>query len=64
MSLSKKDFIDLADRLRGRFLPDEIRDVLIDFCKSQNSQFDKNRWLGYLNGECGPNGGKPNEKAK
>ncbi|MCP4899768.1 MAG: hypothetical protein GY906_22610 [bacterium] len=31
---------------------------LADFCASQNSRFDRERWLAYINGECGPNGGK------
>ena len=34
------------------------RDMLADFCASQNSRFDRERWLGYIAGECGPNGGK------
>jgi hypothetical protein len=35
-----------------------MRDALADFCASQNSRFDRERWLGYIAGECGPNGGK------
>jgi hypothetical protein len=33
-----------------------VRD-LADFCQSQNAQFKRDRWLGYIRGECGPNGG-------
>ena len=32
--------------------------ALADFCQSQNSQFKRDRWLDYIAGECGPNGGK------
>lgn len=28
------------------------------FCKLQNSQFNRERWMGYILGENGPNGGK------
>ena len=32
--------------------------ALADFCESQNAEFKRDRWLAYINGECGPNGGK------
>jgi hypothetical protein len=65
MSMSKQDFIALADTIRehnrvtqgeGRFSEDHI-DTLADFCASQNYAFKRERWLMYLKGECGPNGG-------
>lgn len=31
---------------------------LADFCQSQNPRFNRERWLAYIDGECGPNGGK------
>jgi hypothetical protein len=31
--------------------------ALADFCQAQNSQFMRERWLSYVAGECGPNGG-------
>lgn len=34
-----------------------IAEALADFCQSQNSQFNRQRWLGYIAGENGPNGG-------
>ena len=34
------------------------RDALADFCARQNPRFDRKRWLAYIAGECGPNGGK------
>ena len=35
-----------------------IAEELADFCKSQNGQFDRERWLNYIAGTHGPNGGK------
>ena len=71
MSMSKKDFIALADAIK-RQQDDLARkgiieypaygeywiDVLADFCKSRNSRFLRDRWVGYIRGENGPNGGK------
>ena len=31
---------------------------LADFCSHQNPQFNRGRWLAYIAGECGPNGGQ------
>ena len=31
--------------------------VLADFCADQNPNFGKSRWLDYIDGRCGPNGG-------
>ncbi len=30
---------------------------LANFCQAQNPQFNRTRWLAYIKGECGPNGG-------
>ena len=66
MSMSKKDFIALADAIRwhnesmlGKDLPFTIYhlDTLAQFCQSQNSNFLRGRWLSYIADECGPNGG-------
>jgi len=73
MSMSKKDFIALADTLRGMepILPAgaseigkarwdkwrEMVDKLADFCREQNPQFKRDRWLGYIAGTNGKNGG-------
>jgi hypothetical protein len=35
-----------------------LTESLADFCQSQNPRFDRARWLSYIAGECGPNGGK------
>lgn len=64
MSMSKKDFIALADDIRmehkhGNWqFTDYQLEFLANFCKSQNPQFRRERWLGYIRGENGQNGGK------
>lgn len=69
--MTKKHFIALADAIRDHnriarnrndasmdiFTP-SILDTLCDFCRSQNYNFDRDRWLGYIAGTNGPNGGK------
>lgn len=64
--MSKKHFIALADHLKYYLNgnPDFtakqrglIIDIMATFCQSQNSQFKRSRWEGYIAGECGPNGG-------
>jgi len=65
MAMSKKDFIALADAIRNVNEYSDVQhhfngtqlDVLADFCKSQNSNFMRDRWLDYIAGKCGPNGG-------
>ncbi len=37
---------------------DTMVQVLADFCASQNPQFNRERWLSYIAGTCGKNGGK------
>jgi hypothetical protein len=65
--MSKKHFITLADYIRtwnngwqgdktGKFTAGQIA-TLADFCQSQNSNFNRERWLGYIAGTCGKNGG-------
>jgi hypothetical protein len=63
--MSKKHFIALADVVKGHnangerptFSQEGIR-VLADFCQSQNPRFNRQRWLEYIAGTCGKNGGK------
>lgn len=72
MSMSKKDFIALADAIREHntvakygatdygvavFNAEQL-DTLASFCKRQNSAFLRDRWLGYIAGTNGKNGGK------
>jgi len=47
----------IAANVHGCKFTEEQIGELADFCKSQNSQFDRERWLAYIAGECGPNGG-------
>ena len=63
MSMSKKDFIALADELRPLFGPDspddgfqkdEIVGALCRFMARSNSQFKESRWRDYLAGKVGP----------
>jgi hypothetical protein len=35
-----------------------LTEALADWCQSQNSNFNRERWLGYIAGENGPSGGK------
>ena len=65
MSMSKKDFIALADFLKARtitpnnggtFTPYQI-EQLAEFCAQQNSNFNRDRFLGYIAGTNGPSGG-------
>jgi hypothetical protein len=71
--MSKKHFIALADAIREHnaralrihgvnadrmmFSPEAI-DTLADFCRQQNYDFKRDRWLDYIAGKCGKNGGK------
>jgi hypothetical protein len=61
--MTKKNFIALADTIRCSngtdfFFTGEQIARLADFCHSQNTKFKRERWIGYINGENGPSGGK------
>jgi hypothetical protein len=76
--MSKKHFIALADAIRDynrnafphgtntasplQFTHTQILS-LATFCASQNFRFNKERWLDYIAGKCGPNGGSIKAKA-
>lgn len=72
--MSKKNFIALADMITEHnrvaanndqytpFTADQIS-ALADFCRSQNYNFKGERWINYIRGECGPNGGKVRKAA-
>ena len=63
--MTKKHFIALADHIR--FLNDGMGDdpvyldraisTLANWLGTQNERFNRERWLAYVRGECGPNGG-------
>jgi hypothetical protein len=71
--MSKKHFIALADAIRAynleactphggcvsplKFGHTQLL-AIADFCASQNPRFNRERWLAYIAGTCGPNGGK------
>ena len=67
MAMNKKDFIALADAIRNhnqsapiletrKFDADQL-ETIAEFCRSQNPRFMRGRWLEYIAGNCGPNGG-------
>ena len=66
--MTKKHFIALAEILRDfnadaasigqREFDSRQIHLLADFCSQQNPQFDRERWLGYIAGTNGKNGGK------
>ncbi len=71
--MTKKHFIALADAIRdyndsafpaGTNIVSPLQFShtqllrLADFCESQNPQFNRQRWLDYISGTCGKNGGK------
>ena len=61
--MTKKTFIAFADYLRdteGNCEPFTTKQIehLGNFCHSQNSQFKADRWVGYIAGTNGKNGGK------
>ena len=66
--MTKKDFIALADAVRAynATLPATAQNVpisvLADFCATQNPAFKRERWLDYVAGNCGKNGGKVAKK--
>ena len=63
--MTKQHFIALADWIRSwnhqhqphPFTIDQVVS-LANFCESQNSAFDRYKWLNYIAGTHGPNGGK------
>ena len=65
--MTKKHFIALADHIRranrlahfdeaGKMFDTLAVESLADFCQSQNPQFNRERWLGYIAGTNGKNG--------
>lgn len=61
--MTKKHFIGLADAIRqhNAYGEDKFTDAhlraLAEFCRSQNTRFMGGRWLDYIAGKCGKNGG-------
>lgn len=65
--MTKKHFIALADGLRNEkpnenWLNKMVQwhmdvNAIADVCAASNPRFNRERWLDYVNGLCGPNGG-------
>lgn len=80
MSMSKKDFIALAEVVQAteplklnqkdarasaaHRQWEEMRDHLANFCAASNPRFKRDRWLGYIAGTNGKNGGTAIAKAE
>ena len=61
--MNKKQLIALADWLRDtdsycELFTQHQLEHLADFCQTQNANFKRDRWLGYIAGENGKNGGR------
>ena len=62
--MTKKTFIALAKAIQEHNRMDTVPfndshlDTLADFLETQNPRFNRERWLGYIAGTNGPNGGK------
>jgi len=60
--MSKKHFIALAKYLMDTepycepFTKKQI-EHLANFCHAQNHRFKRDRWIEFIKGNCGPNGG-------
>ncbi len=66
--MTKQHFIALANHIRkdneyGFKWTAEKVESLADFLQTQNPNFKRDRWLAYINGECGKNGGKVKQAA-
>lgn len=67
MSMSKKDFIALADALKESqpLFPTDLQRkqweqdcwTIADVCQASNPHFKRDRWLNYIADKCGPSGG-------
>jgi hypothetical protein len=63
--MSKKDFILLANLIKAHnrafsdqpFTAQQL-DTLTEFCHAMNHNFNRERWLSFINGAVGPSGGK------
>ena len=61
--MTKQHFIALADAIKDHNLRNysplnhEQIEMLCRFCATQNPNFKRDRWLDYIAGKCGKNGG-------
>ena len=56
--MTKKHFIDLADALKPYKDDVNLLHAVAMVCMKANSNFNADRWYDYIQGKCGPNGGK------
>ena len=62
--MTKKHFIRFAEYIRdaSKYADAPFSDAqinhLADFCHEANPRFNRERWIGYIKGENGKNGGK------
>lgn len=60
-TMTKKHFISLARHIKTAscepFTQGQLL-LLAKFCQCHNPRFNEGRWLGYIQGENGPNGGR------
>lgn len=57
-AVGEVDTIESSYRLGAYQQWREMQESLADFCQSQNRNFNRQLWLDYIAGKCGPNGGK------
>lgn len=63
--MTKKHFIALATMIKDfneheqtePFTAEQLG-LIADFFRNYNPSFNRQRWLDYIDGKCGPNGGK------
>ncbi len=63
--ITKKQIIEIADTIKdiardadGLIELSLVVDKFADYLEAQNPNFNRERFNGYINGTCGPNGGK------
>ena len=60
--MTKQHFIALADTIRDIGLTESQIMALANFCHKQNPRFKCDRWIGYIRGTNGKNGGAVKRK--
>ena len=62
--ITKKQIIKIADTIKdiardadGLIELSLVVDKFADYLAAQNPNFERERFIAYVNGECGPNGG-------
>jgi hypothetical protein len=58
MRIGKNKLTDLADTVRYMSLSKEQKSFLALWCSRTSKNFNTTHWLNYIDGKCGPNGGR------